>query len=253
MTELRFRGVRIRMFLLMGAIALAGGCGSNGSTARDGGDAAPPTCVDHAGLLICQPTGFPFVTIAGATSDACAGSRLGECASPPLSATTASLTQPATGKLCLSGTVASDGYAKIVLVFTTFNLERTKVLKVFNADALGITRTAFTIDSPPSGGITIDAAVVTATDCPASPGDCFTQGFDLMTDSQTSVLKVFTTPGPEVAPLTDFQQTDTGVSQTFDTSALHHLELISGQGQGDYNFCVHDFTFLNAAGEEVKP
>src|SRR6476619_5869880 len=72
MTELRFRGVRVRMFSLTGAIALAAGCGSNGSTPADGGDAAPPSCVDHDGLLICQPTGFPFVTIAGATSDACA-------------------------------------------------------------------------------------------------------------------------------------------------------------------------------------
>lgn len=61
------------------------GCGSSAS------DATPPTCVDETGL-ICQPSGFPFATIAGASYDACSG-------------------------------------------------------------------------------------------CPANPGDCFTQGFDLMTDS----------------------------------------------------------------------
>jgi hypothetical protein len=237
--------------LLMGASALAAGCGSNGSAATPGSDAASVSCVDQVGLL-CQPSGFPFVTIAGATSDACTGSRLGECAKPPLSATTTSLTQPETGKLCLSGTVAAnDGYAKIVIIFTTFNLERTKILKVFNADALGITQAAFTIDSPPSGGVTIDAAVVTATECPASPGDCFTQGFDLRTETSTGMLASFTTPGPELAPFINFEQTDPSVSRPFDTSALHHLEFIVGQG--DFNFCVHDFKFLDAAGAEVKP
>lgn len=221
------------------------GCGSSAS------DASPPTCVDATGL-ICAPKGFPFATIAGASYDACLGSRLGECANPPLSTTTASFAQPETGKLCLSGTVVpTDGYAKIVLVFTTFNLERTKVEKVFNADALGITKAMFTIDSPPSGGVTLDAAVVKATDCPANPGDCFTQGFDLMTDPSSDLLATFTAPGPEVALFANFRQTNTSVSQTFDTSALHHLEFILGQG--DYNFCIHDLKFLNAAGAEIKP
>jgi hypothetical protein len=234
--------------LLVGTIMLAAGCGSD---ARSQNDAAAATCVSGI-ALICQPTGLPFATIAGATSDACAGSRLGQCASPPLSATTTSLTLVEPGKLCLSGTVAAnDGYAKVVLVFTAFNLERTKVLKVFNADALGITQAAFTIDSPPIGGVTIDAAVVTATECPASPGDCFTQGFDLWTASSTGTLASFTAPGPEVAPFTDFKQTDSTVIQAFDTSALHHVEFIVGHG--DFNFCVHDFKFLNAAGAEITP
>jgi hypothetical protein len=130
-------------------------------------------------------------------------------------------------------------------------LERTKVLKVFNADALGITQVAFTIDSPPSGGVTIDAAVVTALDCPSGPGDCFTQGFDLMTPTRTGALASFAEPGPEVAPFANFRQTGTGVSQTFDTSALHHLEFIVAKG--DYAFCIHDLRFLDAAGSEVNP
>jgi hypothetical protein len=92
---------------------------------------------------------------------------------------------------------------------------------------------------------------VTATECPASPGDCFTQGFDLRTETSTGMLASFTTPGPELAPFINFEQTDPGVSQPFDTSALHHLEFIVGQG--DFNFCVHDFKFLDAAGAEVKP
>ncbi|MEP6654681.1 MAG: hypothetical protein ABJA82_15065 [Myxococcales bacterium] len=234
---------QLLMSVLLGTVGFVAGCGSNGTTAAH-------SCVSAEGL-ICQPSGFPFVTLAGASSDACAGSRLGTCPDPPLSATTARLSTPEAGKLCLSGTVAAnDGWAKIVFVFTAFNLERSKVLKVFDADALGITQVAFTIDSPPNGGVTIDAAVVTATDCPAGPRDCFTQGFDLMTPTQTGILESFTAPGPQVALFTNFKQTRAGVSQIFDTSALQHLEFIVGQGV--YNFCIHDLKFLDAAGNEVK-
>jgi hypothetical protein len=235
---------KLWVYVFVSTLVFAAGCGSNGTSAT-------PSCTSGEGL-ICQPRGLPFVTLAGASSDACAGSRLGTCPNPPLSATTATLTTPQTGELCLSGTVAAnDGWAKLVLVFTTFNLERTKVLKVFNADALGITQVAFTIDSPPSGGVTIDAAVVTALDCPSGPGDCFTQGFDLMTPTGTGVLASFADPGPEVAPFANFRQTRTGVSQTFDTSALHHLEFVVGKGA--YGFCIHDLRFLDAAGTEVEP
>lgn len=231
---------RLWMGVFAGSLGFAVGCGTN--------QAAPaPSCIDADGL-VCHPSGLPFVGFAGASSDACAGARLGTCPSPPLSATTAVLTAPEAGKLCLSGTAGADGWAKIVLVFTTFNLERTKVLKVFNADALGITQVAFTIESPPSDGITIDAAIVTATDCPAGPGDCFTQGFDLMTP--TGGLMSYTSAGEKVARFADFKQTSTGVSQTFDTSALHHLEFIVGQGV--YNFCIHDLKFLDTAGAEVS-
>jgi hypothetical protein len=201
--------------------------------------------------LICEPKGFPFVTLAGASSDACAGARLGTCQDPPLSSTTAVLTTPEPGKLCLSGTAApGDGWAKVVFVFTTFNLERTKVLKVFDAEALGISQVAFTLDSPPSVGVTMSATVVTATDCPNSPGDCFSQGYDLVTAPSSAIPARFTMPGPQVVPLADFQQALRGVSQSVDTSALHHLELVVGSGA--YDFCIHDFKFLDATGHEVE-
>jgi len=58
-------------------------------------------------------------------------------------------------------------------------------------------------------------------------------------------------PGPEVAPFVNFEQTISGMSPTFDTTALEHLSF--GVGAGDYDFCVHDFRFLDAAGNEVKP
>jgi len=238
--------------LILVLALLAAACGSNGDgeTAPASGG-APRMCVDRDGLL-CQPSAFPFVTLAGATSDACAGHRLGECPDPPFSPTTAHLTQPSAGKLCLSGSAAgTDGWAKIVLVFTTFNVERTRVLKVFDAEAAGITQAAFTLDSPPTAGVTLDMAVVTAADCPASPGDCFTYGFTLTTALGSGIPASFTAAGEVVAPLADFQQTRAGVSQTFDTTALHHLELIVGPG--DYAFCIHDFKFLNAAGREVNP
>jgi hypothetical protein len=210
----------------------------------------PRICVDRDGS-ICQPNGFPFVTLAEATSDACPGYSRDECPHPPLSPTTARLTQPAPGKLCLSGSAsATDGWASIVLVFTTFNAERSKVLKVFDAEASGITQAAFTIDSPPRGGVTLDGSIVTATDCPASRGDCVTDGFNLMTASGFGIPASFVAAGPAVAPFADFQQTRAGVSQTFDTTALHDLELIV---EGEYDFCIHDFRFLDAAGQVVNP
>jgi hypothetical protein len=233
------------MLALLGIIGSNAGCSSDDATGTAGS-----TCVAPAGL-ICEPSGLPFVMLTGATSDACAGSRLGECSDPPLSTTTARLVQPAAGELCLSGSVDSLGLAKIVLIFSAFNAERTAILRVFDPHALGITQVAFTLDSPPSGGVALTAAVVTATDCPETPRHCFTPGFDLMTASSNGTPAVFRTAGAQVAPFANFQQTQVGAGQPFDSSALHHLEF--SVGPGVYDFCVRDLEFLDATGAEVAP
>ena len=72
-----------------------------------------------------------------------------------------------------------------------------------------------------------------------------------MTAPLSNVPLTITAPGPQVAPFADFEQTRPGVTQTFDTSALEHIEFGVGQ-RGDYDFCVHDFKFLDAAGNEVN-
>ena len=233
---------RLSTGFLVGMLGLGAACG---------GSSEDPNCVNQEGF-ICHPSGIPFAEVAGAASDLCGGYDVCPlAANPPAGSTTATLTQPQAGKVCLSGTVATNGWAQLVLQFAVFNKEFTNIVKTFDADARGITQAAFTVDSPPSGGVAVSAAVTTKLDCPASGFDCFTYGFDLMTAPLSNIPLTITQPGPQVAPFVDFQQTRSGVSQTFDTSALQHI--VFGVAMGDYDFCLRDFKFLDAAGNEVKP
>lgn len=231
----------ISMGLVVGVLGFGAGCGSG----SDGG------CVTADGW-ICNPSGVPFVQVAADISDLCGGpvAMCDLAKNRPPGTTTASLTQPVPGKLCLSGTVAPGGWAEMLLAYSVINKEGTAVLKKLDADKLGITQAAFTIDSPPSGGVAVNAAVTGSLVC--SPGEiCFIYGFTLMT-TPTSMLPLrITAPGPQVAPFANFQQTDPTMSPTFDTSGLEHIDF--AVGAGDYNFCLHDFKFLDAAGNEVTP
>jgi hypothetical protein len=233
------------MGFLAGMVALGAACG---------GSSEDPNCTS-AEDFDCHPSGLPFVELAAAASDLCGGYDICPLAkNPPAGSTTATLTEPQAGKLCLSGTVATGGWAQIILQFAAFNKDFTKIVKTFDADARGITQVAFTIDSPPSSGVTASAAITTNPDCPATPGfGCITYGFDLMTAPLSNVHLTITQPGPQVAPFANFEQTRSGVSQTFDTSALQFIQFGVGSAPGDYDFCVRDFKFLDAAGNEVKP
>ena len=62
------------------------------------------------------------------------------------------LPPPQAGKVCLSGTVATDGWAQIVLQFAEFNKEFTKIVKTFDADARGITQAAALVIRPRPAG-----------------------------------------------------------------------------------------------------
>ena len=234
---------RLAMGFLAGMIGLGAACGGSSSV-------EDANC--NVEGFICHPSGLPFVEVAGAASDLCGG--YVECdlaKNPPAGSTTATLTQPQAGQVCLSGTVATGGWAQIALQYAVFNLDPIRIVKTFDADARGITQAAFTVDSPPSSGVTVTAAVTTNLECPASGFDCFTYGFELMTAPLSNIPLTITGPGPQVAPFANFQQTRSGVSQTFDTSALQYL--FFGVGAGGYDFCLQDFKFLDAAGNEVKP
>jgi hypothetical protein len=201
--------------------------------------------------FICNPQGLAFAAVAFGVSDACGGP-ISDCLNPPPGSTTATLSQPEPGKLCLAGVVKPGGWADLMIAYTVYNPEGTQVLKKFDAQSQGITTAAFTLDSPPSGGVSVEAAVVTRSECGVDATDfCFTYGFSLMTTPPSHVPVMFTEPGPQVAPFTRFEQTRAGESQTFDTSALEHISF--GVGAGAYDFCIHDFKFLDAAGNQVKP
>lgn len=238
---------RLSVALLVGVLGFGGGCGS-----EESGPCVDDGVIPAGERVICHPPGFPFVQIApGLTSLCDAGGPGAAPCNPPAGTTAPTLSQPSAGKLCVAGTEAAGGQALLGLYFTEYSRDITKVLKKFNADARGITQAAFTIDSPPSGGITVDASVVTSLDCPAGALDCGTHGFTLMTGPLTRVPLRINQPGPQVAPFVSFGQTNPAVTQTFDTSALDGFNFWVGEGA--YDFCVRDFKFLDAGGNEVKP
>ncbi len=200
--------------LLIGALALGAGCGSSGD----------PNC-DNSDGWICHPGGVPFVNVAFDNSDLCGG---------PVAMCDLAPNQP-------PGTT---------LWFPLTNKDGSQVFETFDANALGITQAAFTIDSPPSGGVTVGAAITGSLFC--TPGEiCFTYGFTLMTTPTSTQPVSITAPGPQVAPFANFVQTDSTMSTAFDTSGLTYLSF--GVGTGDYDFCLEGIKFLDAAGTEVSP
>jgi hypothetical protein len=225
--------------LLVSTLSLAAGCSSSNDHS---------TCSPEDGL-ICAPKGFPFATVSVAASDLCGGP-VTSCSpgtNPPPNATTttANLNQPEPGKLCLSGTVLPGGWAQLYVGFTTLNTEETKVLKTFDAADMGITQVDFTIDSPPAGGVKVEASVTTKSEF--KKGDLFFDYGFTLTDSSTKLPKFITMSEPQQADFRDFEQTRTDMSQTFNTKALNAIAFTVGAGA--YDFCIHDFKFSGPMGD----
>ncbi len=241
-----------------GAANVGGGSNTGGATgtggAPDTGDASTtfPACPSSDASYICDPSGFPFVRISLAVSDLCSGP-VASCAlgkNVPTGETIAILSQPAAGKLCLSGGVSPGGWAQLVLAFSEPKPDGTGILKKFDANALGISQVEFTVDTPPSGGLSVDAAVTITEQCPNNPLDCFKNGFSLMTAPGSSVPVSITKPATILAPFDNFKQNVDTVS--FDTSVLEHMSL-NLSTQGPFDFCIHDFRFLDALGNVITP
>jgi hypothetical protein len=234
--------------------ASANGDGAPSDTsAGSDGPFGEPSCRTQPDT-VCVPDGFPFAVVALGVSDVCGGPQA-SCPrglNPPPGSTTMQMTQDEPGKLCLAGVVAPAGYSSFVIVYSLPNAAMNQIVKTFDAEALGITQLAFTIDSPPIGGVGIGGAVDTSSTCPEDYLDCQTSGFALMTGSDSTATMQITAPGRIVAPLSNFKQTRSApVSQVFDTHAIENLSF--GVGEGPYDFCVSDFQFLDAGGQVVQP
>ena len=193
-----------------------------------------PSCEDRDGL-VCNPPGFPAIKRAAAVTDYCFVTDATTCPAttiPPAGSTTARLTQPAAGKLCMAGTAAPNGWAVLALRFyDTRNPDGTYVTTFHPVEA-GITAYEVTIDSPPSGGIS-----------PSTYG-----GFHLQLPSNPGVPLLVTQPGPVMVPLTGFvSDSDPSVTVAPENVQTTGFDV----GPGDYDFCVHDLKFLDAAGNEV--
>lgn len=221
--------------LLFAFIAFTHGC--------DSGPDRTPYC-ETGSKDICAPPGLPFVTSARTRSDACPTG--GDCASP-LTLTTTVMTQPEPGKICMKGTVAGkNGFAWLILRVSEWNQAETQLVHVLDAKALGIEQVRFTIDRPPTTGLTMFATTAYREVCPA-PGACL-NGFDLRTGASSANIKVMDRSETVTAPFTNFANVDPKLA--FDTSKLGHF--IFTLGAGDYDFCVSDLAFLDASGNVVE-
>ena len=224
---------RLTMGLSTSLFALAVGCG---------GSAAAPDCVSKPDFT-CSPSGFPFVVVAIAVSDFCLslGSDCGDVI-PPVGATTVSSSEPGAGELCVAGTVEGGGFASLLLSFARKKDAGTVILEPFDAAGRGIAAVTLAIDTPPSQGIAFGAHMIKQSTCPANAGDCFYP--------PNFVFANVSTPGPVMAPLAEFRSEE-DPTLAIDPTVLDDVYFTVGTG--DYDFCVHDFKLLDAAGAEVKP
>jgi hypothetical protein len=234
---------RLALGMLVGALGLGGGCGSEASP-------IDPRCGEDG--FICDTSGLPFAKTIIAVTDYCAG-LVADCAlptPPPAGATTANLSKPAPGKLCVSGFLSQGGMVWLIVGFSEASADGMSIVKSFDANALGITQADFTIDSPLKGGVAVAASTTppAPVDCPQI--SCFTN-YDLATPEIAGVAAHFTAPGPQIAPFANFYQADGG-SNPLDAVALEHLAFAPST-PGDYDFCISDIKFRNAAGDEVRP
>ena len=233
-----------------GTLAIGGATGTGGaSSSGDGSDASDawnPDCVSQVNYFCSKDlSGIPFVAQALAPSDYCTANNLVNLCLKgvpiPQGETTSTLSYPQLGKLCLSGRVSPGGWAALAIEFAPKSLDRTTILSAFNAAGRGITQLTFTIDTPPSQGLTPNLHMVTATECPGNYLNCFkSPGFHLVS---------ITTPGRVTAAFTDFTPDD--LTLPLDTTRLHELSF--SIASGDFNFCIHDLKFLDANGNEVTP
>jgi hypothetical protein len=227
--------------------ALLPACGSSGTT--------PPTsfCEGRDGR-ICDPVGFPFVKFALAVTDYCVDE--GHCPAttiPPEGATTARLSQPTAGKICMAGTAAADGYIGLSLSLSGWNEAGDEIVESLDARAHSIAGMTFTIDSPPAAGFLVVAHTVLTTDCAIdAAAACFDPfHFILRTAPGGTMDVVVDQAGPQVVPFPNFVE-GADASHPFDPSAMHDVALVAGFA-GDYDFCVSDFRFVDAAGTQVTP
>jgi hypothetical protein len=215
-------------------------------------DSETPYCADLAGGVICKPAGVAELQFAAVRSDACADSKVSPRDCPdPTSDTTAKLSQPEDGKLCMKGTVVDpNGWAWLIMSVGTFNQDGTAATSVLDAKKLGATELRFTLEDPPADGLTLFAATVHNYECgSAGPPGCLGEGFGLMSGPRSNQRRLLMEAGVQQAPFKDFSRSDP--YDPFNIDALHAF--IFEIPPGDYDFCVSDFHFVDADGHDVGP
>jgi hypothetical protein len=162
------------------------------------------------------------------------------------------------GRFCMSGTLdpgASNMNWGSLLVLPLTERTPTGIAAPFTAGARGIAQVQFTIDPAPIVGLTVSFTAVQRADCLTIP-DCFTSAAFFLMDSGTTET-VIDASGIVTASLDSFRQPNWGdPALSFDTNLISSLQLLPQMLPGvvlDYDFCVQDVKFLDAAGSEVSP
>jgi hypothetical protein len=199
-------------------------------------------------FFICEPQGLPYVRAILPSTNS-----WGPGADPPSAGeTTATVTQPEPGRVCMAGTV-EDGWAWLTLVFA--NIDGNGVSDALDAPGRGIASLEFVLESPPPVGVGVQL-VSAVPDCTEGPVACQHWGFSLSGESAGTLFRA-SESGLVRAPLSAFVKTaGADPSWEFDPSHLSTLQIGPG-AFGDvtsaYDFCVSNLRFLDAQGEDVSP
>ncbi len=200
-----------------------------------------PRCEDLEGFAYCAgSTGYPFLDAAISSYDA---------------ASSATLSVPEPGTLCLRGTLAPAGaqetWAELVLGLSPRGREGNCILAPFDARQLGISRVEFVLDAVPNTRMIVTMAVIQKTDC-TDPFDCVAGGVYTLLSHDREDL-VLGRPGLNRAPLEDFVGNDLTVPLDTSRLSLLSLRLVPTDRALDFGFCASDLAFVDADGRRVVP
>jgi hypothetical protein len=157
----------------------------------------------------------------------------------------------APGRFCMSGRVDSgptgSGWGAILIVGLNHKDESGALIPL-DVSAHGISQIRFGVDDPPIAGLLPQLAQLQSADCTIAGPDCITT---------FSVPTYVIAPGTVTEPLTAFSQGDgthsnPALDQTLITGLQFYVPTLPGMAY-DYDFCVRNLAFLDAAGQEVTP
>ena len=233
---------------LVASLGFATACGSSRAP-HSGDEPSPSVAPECVAGFVCGVKGLPFVKAALPSTDAWGP---GEPAPGP-GETTATVTQPESGELCMAGHL-EQGWGYLTLLFGSID-SNGWWYDTLDATALGIASIEFALDSPPEDGLAVQL-VSAVPGCKLSPLECQHWGF-FLNEGDPPVPFVTNQATVVHAPVAGFvREPYVDPSWEFDPSHLTTLQIGAGAFDavsGDYDFCVHDLTFLNADGVAVLP
>lgn len=153
-------------------------------------------------------------------------------------------------KTCMSGKVdpgaSGAGWGAILILQLAQDDGGSTEVAPFDVTARGVTQVRFTLSNPPPTGILPQLVELTSADC-TTASDCL---------DQFSGPPAVTTAGSTTLTLADFVTPDAQhASLVSDPTIAVALQFWVGPLPGmafDYDFCLQDLQFLDAAGNEVS-